>query len=88
MDYRKIDEYYSTIMNQTLAFEVKKWRVDEKCSWSEVHKRYQDKYVDKSKWGIGEQIVKAFGIVSEGISYEGMILCQYAKQYLNDDDWD
>lgn len=88
MDYRKSDEYYRTIMNETLAFDVKRWRVEEKCSWEEVHEKYQDKYTDKTKRSVSEQIVKAFGIVSKGKSYEGMLICLYAKQYIGDSDWD
>ena len=87
MDYRFLDEYYKTVMTKSLAEEIKDWRVVNGHTYEMIHKLYQEKYVDMSKWSVSEQITKSFGIVPMGVSYEGMLLCDNAKKYLNDSEW-
>ena len=85
--YDDIKKDYTVIMTKDIAQDIRQWRVDEDCSWRKVHTNFQEKYVDPSEWSVNEEMVKHFGVIPTANQLVGMVLCEVAMEYLNENTW-
>jgi len=87
MDYKHMLPFYETMMSESIAKQVKGWRVTEDYSFRKVHESFQIKYVDKAQWYINT----ALGELNDsfpkphGRQADGAMLCELAMDYLKED---
>ena len=74
------------MMSESLAQDIKRWRVDDKLSFKDVHKKFLNEYVDKTKWGVGRLLYEKF-TEPEGNQIDGVYLTVAAMNYLEEDGW-